>query len=147
MTRWRTSGTWRRGIYPPLLAAEGLPAALSSQARKASVPVDVQSRDIARYEQEAEAAVYFCVLEALQNISKYAEASNVVVRLHEESGSLQFEVEDDGRGFDVATTPSGAGCQNMRDRLEALDGRLEIHSAPGVGTTVIGVVPVVRRVP
>jgi signal transduction histidine kinase len=136
-----------RGIYPPLLAAEGLPAALASQARKAAVPVDVQARDIGRYEQEAEAAIYFCVLEALQNISKYAEASSVLVRLHEEDGRLQFEVRDDGRGFDVATTASGAGCQNMRDRLEALDGHLEIHSTPGEGTSVTGVVPVTRRVP
>ena len=136
-----------RGIYPPLLAAEGLGAALASQARKAAVPVDVQARDIGRYEQEAEAAVYFCVLEALQNISKYAEASSVVLRLHEEGGCLRFEVKDDGRGFDVASTPSGAGCQNMRDRLEALDGSLEIHSAPGQGTSVTGVIPVTARVP
>jgi signal transduction histidine kinase len=136
-----------RGIYPPLLAAEGLPAALASQARKASVAVDVQARDVGRYEQEAEAAVYFCVLEALQNISKYAEATSVLLRLHEEDGCLRFEVRDDGRGFDVASTASGAGCQNMRDRLEALDGRLEIHSAPGEGTSVVGVVPVTRRAP
>ena len=134
-----------RGIYPPLLAAEGLPAALASQARKAAVPVDVQARDIGRYEQDAEAAVYFCVLEALQNISKYAEANSVVIRLHEDEGTLRFEVKDDGKGFDVATTPTGAGCHNMSDRLEALDGSLEIRSAPGAGTSIIGRLPVTRR--
>lgn len=134
-----------RGIYPPLLAAEGLPAALASQARKATVPVDVQARDVGRYDQDAEAAVYFCVLEALQNISKYAEARSVVIRLHEEDGSLRFEVKDDGKGFDVATTPTGAGCHNMSDRLEALDGELQIRSAPGEGTSVIGSLPVTRR--
>ena len=134
-----------RGIYPPLLAAEGLPAALASQARKASVAVDVQARDIGRYEQDAEAAVYFCVLEALQNISKYAEAKNVVIRLHEDGGNLSFEVKDDGKGFDVATTPTGAGCHNMSDRLEALDGHLEIRSAAGDGTSVVGTLPVTRR--
>jgi signal transduction histidine kinase len=85
-----------RGIYPPLLAAEGLPSALASQARKAAVPVDVQARDIGRYEQDAEAAVYFCVLEAMQNIAKYAEAHSVLIRLHEEGGILSFEVRDDG---------------------------------------------------
>ncbi|HUP84244.1 MAG TPA: histidine kinase [Acidimicrobiales bacterium] len=135
-----------RGIYPPLLAAEGLPAALASQARKAAVPVDVQARDIGRYDQDAEAAVYFCVLEALQNISKYAEAHAVLIRLHEEDDVLRFEVRDDGRGFDLATTPTGAGCHNMSDRLEALDGCLEIHSTPGDGTAVIGTLPVTRRV-
>ena len=134
-----------RGIYPPLLAAEGLPAALASQARKATVPVDVQARDIARYEQDAEAAVYFCVLEAMQNISKYAEASSVIIRLTEHDGTLRFEVKDDGKGFDVATTPTGAGCHNMADRLEALDGSLEIHSAPGEGTSIVGSLPVTRR--
>lgn len=134
-----------RGIYPPLLAAEGLPAALASQARKAAVAVDVQARDIGRYDQDAEAAVYFCVLEALQNISKYAEAHSVVIRLHEVDGRLSFEVKDDGKGFDVATTPTGAGCHNMSDRLEALDGHLEIHSAPGEGTSILGALPVTRR--
>jgi signal transduction histidine kinase len=134
-----------RGIYPPLLAAEGLASALASQARKQSVPVDVQARDIARYDQDAEAAVYFCVLEALQNISKYAEAHSVVIRLHEEDGVLHFEVKDDGKGFDPDCTAKGAGSQNMVDRLEALDGHLEIHSAPGDGTSVRGTIPVQRR--
>lgn len=134
-----------RGIYPPLLAAEGLPSALASQARKASVPVDVQAGDIGRYEQDTEAAVYFCVLEALQNISKYAEATAVVLRLHEEDGVLHFEVTDDGKGFDPAETEKGAGSQNMVDRLEALDGHLDIRSAPGRGTSVLGAIPVTRR--
>jgi signal transduction histidine kinase len=134
-----------RGIYPPLLAAEGLPSALASQARKAAVPVDVQARDIGRYDQDAEAAVYFCVLEAMQNIAKYAEARSVVIHLHEEDGILHFEVRDDGRGFDPSCTDKGAGSQNMVDRLESLDGHLEIHSAPGEGTSVRGTIPVTRR--
>jgi signal transduction histidine kinase len=134
-----------RGIYPPLLAAEGLPSALASQARKAAIPVDVQARDIGRYDQDAEAAVYFCVLEALQNISKYAEAHAAVIRLHEQDGELTFEVKDDGRGFDTSSTEKGAGAQNMVDRLEALDGHLEILSSPGHGTSVVGRLPVTRR--
>lgn len=132
-----------RGIYPPLLAAEGLPSALASQARKLpTLAVDVQADGIGRYDQDAEAAVYFCTLEALQNIAKYAGATCVLIRLHEEDGVLTFEVEDDGCGFDPSTTAHGAGSQNMVDRLEALDGHIEIRSAPGEGTTVIGRLPV-----
>lgn len=133
-----------RGIFPPLLAAEGLPAALASQARRAPVPVDVQARDIGRYGQEAESAVYFCVLEAMQNVAKYAEAHAVVVHLAEQDGMLTFEVRDDGRGFDPATTAKGSGCQNMVDRLEAVDGSLEIISAAGAGTRIVGRLPVSR---
>lgn len=134
-----------RGIFPPLLAAEGLPAALSSQARKAPVPVDVQARDIGRYSQDVESAVYFCALEALQNVSKYAAgARHVVLHLSEEDGLLRFEVRDDGAGFDPATTPSGSGLHNMVDRIEALDGTLEVESSPGAGTRIVGQLPAVR---
>ncbi|MGH9285711.1 MAG: sensor histidine kinase, partial [Acidimicrobiales bacterium] len=134
-----------RGIYPPLLAAEGLASALSSQARKStSFDVSVEAVCLGRYDQDAEAAVYFCVLEALQNISKYAEAGRVALRLCEQDGLLTFEVADDGCGFDVAGAARGAGTQNMSDRLEALDGGLEIRSEPGQGTTVIGRLPISR---
>jgi signal transduction histidine kinase len=130
-----------RGIYPPLLADQGLAAALESQARKSAVPVQVEPNGIGRYPQEAEAAAYFCVLEALQNVSKYADASRVSVRLRAENGHLVFIVEDDGRGFDPANTAQGSGLQNMSDRVEALGGTLEVRSAPGEGTTVIGRLP------
>jgi signal transduction histidine kinase len=131
-----------RGIYPPLLADKGLAAALESQARKAVVPVVVEPNGIGRYPQEAEAAAYFCVLEALQNVSKYAEARAVTVRLGQADGDLVFTVTDDGKGFDPATTPQGSGLQNMRDRLEALGGSVEVVSEPGRGTTVTGRIPV-----
>jgi signal transduction histidine kinase len=131
-----------RGIYPPLLADQGLAAALEAQARKVPFPVDVQPNGVGRYPVDAEATAYFCVLEALQNAAKYAGPSRAVVRLREEDGRLVFSVTDDGSGFDVDTTSKGAGLQNMTDRVEAVGGRLEIESEPGRGTTVTGRVPV-----
>jgi signal transduction histidine kinase len=131
-----------RGIYPPLLADKGLAAALEAQARKVPFPVRVEPNGIGRYPAEAEATAYFCVLEALQNATKYAEASSATVRLGQEDRHLVFSVADDGRGFDPATTPTGSGLQNMTDRLEALGGTLEVASTPGQGTNVIGRIPI-----
>jgi signal transduction histidine kinase len=130
-----------RGIYPPLLADKGLPAALESQARKATLPVEVDADGVGRYPQEVEAAVYFCTLEALQNVQKYAGATHATVRLRQEDGQLRFGVEDDGKGFDPAEVQRGSGTTNMADRLDALGGRLEVRSRPGSGTTVLGEVP------
>ncbi len=131
-----------RGIYPPLLADKGLTAALESQARKATLPVTVDAEGIGRYSQEVEATVYFCVLEALQNVQKYAATSQAAVRLHETDGVLEFEVQDHGRGFDPATVTRGAGLNNMADRLDALGGSLTLTSRGGDGTTVHGAVPI-----
>jgi signal transduction histidine kinase len=130
-----------RGIYPPLLADQGLAAALDAQARKAALPVEVTTDGVGRFPQDAEAAAYFSCLEALQNVAKYAEASRVTVRLWTEDGTLAFAVEDDGKGFDPRRTPSGSGLRNMADRLEALGGSIELRSAPGEGTTVEGRIP------
>jgi signal transduction histidine kinase len=132
-----------RGIYPPLLADQGLAAALQAQARKSSLRVEVRPDRIGRYPQEAEAAVYFCVLEALQNVAKYAHASGAAVTLAEEDGHFVFAVTDDGQGFEVETTSKGTGLQNMADRLDALGGSIVIESSPGAGTTVTGRIPVV----
>jgi signal transduction histidine kinase len=131
-----------RGIYPPLLADQGLAVALEAQARKAAVPVSVEAGAMGRFPQEVEAAVYFCCLEALQNVAKYAGATRATVRLAIEEGELRFEVTDDGRGFDPAVARLGSGLQNMVDRLAALGGSVEIRSAPGSGTTVAGRIPV-----
>jgi len=130
-----------RGIYPPLLADQGLAAALSAQARKALLPVQVEAEDIGRYSQDIEAAVYFCCLEAVQNVAKYAQATTVTIRLKRAGEDLQFTVSDDGQGFDSAITARGSGLQNMADRLAALGGDLDVSSKPGEGTTVTGVVP------
>ena len=131
-----------RGIYPPLLADKGLVAALRSQAERAVIPVDVASDDIERYAQPVEAAVYFSVLEALQNVAKYADASHATVRLQQANGALVFEVRDDGAGFEPSATGYGTGLQGMADRLAALDGDIRIVSSPGAGTTVTGTIPI-----
>jgi signal transduction histidine kinase len=131
-----------RGIYPPLLADEGLTAAVQSQARKSPVPVHVAPDGVGRYRQDVEASVYFCVLEALQNVAKYASASRVDVELRHESGLLAFEVRDDGVGFDPSTAPRGSGLQGMADRIDAVGGTFALRSAPGGGTTVAGTIPV-----
>jgi signal transduction histidine kinase len=116
--------------------------ALQAQARKASVPVEIDADGIGRYPQEAEAAVYFCTLEALQNITKYAGASRATIGLSCSDGSLQFSVTDDGTGFDTAATRYGTGLQGMTDRLAALGGALDVRSQPGRGTTLAGQLPV-----
>jgi signal transduction histidine kinase len=131
-----------RGIYPPLLADQGLVAALQAQARKSPVPVTIDADGLGRFSQEAEAAVYFCALEALQNVAKYAQASSVRVDLTAGGGSLTFTVRDDGVGFDAHAVRSGSGIQGMSDRLAALGGELRVTSAPGAGTRLEGRVPI-----
>jgi signal transduction histidine kinase len=131
-----------RGIYPPLLADQGLAAALQAQARKAPLPVTIETDSLGRYPQDTETTVYFCTLEALQNITKYAAASQATVRLACTGGSLQFTITDNGTGFDTTTARHGTGLQGMTDRLAALGGTLAIRSQPGHGTTLTGQLPV-----
>ena len=130
-----------RGIYPPLLSDLGLRAALEAQARKAALPVMVEADGIGRYPQEVEAAVYFSVLEALQNTAKYAQASGAHVSIGYGGQFLTFTVQDDGKGFDPATASMGSGIHGIADRCAALGGDVEIDSAPGRGTQVTGRIP------
>jgi signal transduction histidine kinase len=131
-----------RGIYPPLLADQGLGPALRAQAGRAPLPVQVEADGIGRYPRDAEAAVYFCILEALQNTAKYARASRAAVALSCPGRHLEFTVTDDGAGFDTAKTSHGTGLHGMADRLAAAGGTLRIHSAPSLGTTISGRIPV-----
>jgi signal transduction histidine kinase len=104
--------------------------------------VAVEAVGISRYRSETEAAVYFSVLEALQNVAKYSGAPHAMVSLYGDDGQLTFEVTDDGVGFDPGTTAYGTGLQGVADRLAAVDGTLEVRSQPGAGTTIVGIVPV-----
>ena len=130
------------GIYPPLLEAEGLAVAIGHQAREAALPVDVQVDGVARYPRDVESAVYFSILEALQNAAKYAQANRARVELAESNGTLEFSVTDDGRGFDPATVTSGAGLNGIADRIDTIGGTCHIESTPGAGTAISARVPV-----
>jgi signal transduction histidine kinase len=136
-----------RGIYPPVLADQGLRAALQAQADRAPMPVLVDADGIGRFSRDAETTLYFCILEALQNVAKYAQASMTTVTLNQVAGRLEFSVADDGEGFDPAAAAHGTGLQGMADRLSAVGGQLGIASAPGRGTTISGTVPVAALAP
>ena len=79
----------------------------------------------------------------MHNATKYANASQVVVRLRQQNGHLTFDVIDDGVGFDPQAVGTGTGVQNMKDRVASLGGRLSLESRPGRGTTVSGLLPLV----
>jgi signal transduction histidine kinase len=127
------------GIYPPLLQDRGLAEALANAARGLSIPARVDSNGIGRYDPSVEATIYFCCLEALQNAAKHG-GETASVHIWEEDGGLAFEVRDDGPGIDPERTGAGAGLTNMRDRVGALGGTVEI-SGNGSGTVVRGAVP------
>ena len=130
------------GLYPPVLADQGLLAALEAARRRAAVSVEVRADGLGRHPAELESAVYYCCLEAIQNATKHGGPGvHVLVALREETDELSFDVTDDGPGFDRSAMQEGAGLKNMRDRLGALDGHLAITTALGQGTTVSGVVP------
>ncbi len=131
------------GIYPPLLMDRGLPDALRAAADRAPLPADVEADGVSRYPQQVEAAVYFCVLEALQNAGKHAgPGATITIDLREEHGALLFSVTDTGAGFDAGSDAGrGHGFVNMADRVGAFGGSLRVDSAPGAGTTISGRVP------
>ena len=132
------------GIYPPLLRDRGLGEALRAAANRSPLACTVEVDLPARYAQEIETATYFCCLEAMQNAGKYAGAHAklaVRVNLDQSSHDLVFEVGDDGAGFD-GSAATGHGFVNMRDRLGAIGGRLDVVSAVGKGTTISGTIPI-----
>jgi signal transduction histidine kinase len=109
-----------------------------------TAPISIQVRDegVGRYDETVEAAVYFCCLEAVQNAVKHAgPGARVLIGLYTEGDRLHAEVNDDGPGFDTARAHDGVGLQNMRDRIGAVGGKIEISSSPGRGTIVRGTVP------
>ena len=124
-----------RGIYPGALSEHGIGPALASATKAASTPIEVLDDTQRRFDPEIELAVYFCCLEAVQNALKHAAASHVRVTLGDEHGELVAAIADDGTGFDVDGTPGGSGLSNMRDRLDAVGGGLDID-ASATGTLI-----------
>jgi signal transduction histidine kinase len=128
-----------RGIHPAVLTDRGLQAALEALADRAPLPVSLDQMPAERLPAPVEAAAYFVVAEALTNVAKYAGASSAEVRIRRNGTYAVVEVSDDGVGG--ADPAVGTGLRGLADRLAALDGRLEVHSPPGAGTTVKAEVP------
>jgi signal transduction histidine kinase len=127
-----------RGIYPPLLASDGLGEALRAAGQRSPLPVTIAADGVGRLPSETESAVYFCCLEAMQNAAKHADgASRIEIALSNE-GELRFEVSDDGCGFAPQRVGEGSGITGMRDRLAAVGGELRVESSAGAGTRVHG---------
>ena len=134
-----------QGIYPTLLDADGLGAAIPQLAARS--PLDVHVDVVAERQDPAiEGAVYFCVAEALTNAAKHARGP-VSIIIAGDDRELKFSVRDTGPGFDVAHTNLGSGLHNMQDRLDALGGELRVVSRPDMATTITGRVPVDAGVP
>jgi signal transduction histidine kinase len=130
------------GVYPALLTQRGLVEALHEVTLRSPIPTSLLlTGDIGRYPPDVESTVYFCCLEAMQNAAKHAAGASLITIALSDDGALRFEVGDDGAGFDRRTTSPGAGLANMRDRLAAVGGELEVISDAGKGTRVVGLVP------
>ena len=123
-----------RGLHPAVLAERGLGAAVESLACRVPVPVEVVAMPAERLPEPIEAAAYYLVAEALTNVAKHAQATTVQIRVAEMDAAVAVEVSDDGVGG--ADARVGSGLRGLADRVEALDGRLQLTSPAGAGTTI-----------
>jgi signal transduction histidine kinase len=130
-----------RGIHPAALTDRGLQAALDGLAARSPVPVELLATPDQRLPSSVESAVYFVVAEALTNVARYAQAHAVKVTVVRNNGQVDVRVSDDGVGG--ADPAQGSGLRGLSDRVAALDGRLELTSAQGDGTTVTARIPCV----
>ena len=133
-----------RGIHPPVLTDRGLLDAVRERTARLPISADVSSDGLppdARFGPDIEGAAYFFICEALGNVLKHASATRAVVCIRSGAGQLTVEVRDDGKGFTVDTA-SLSGLRGLRDRIEALGGRMDVASTAGRGTTVCARLPV-----
>jgi signal transduction histidine kinase len=131
------------GIHPAILSDRGLGPALEALGTRAPVPVQISGVPESPLPPAVEAAAYFVAAEALTNVAKYARAEEASVELSVDADRVRVEIRDDGVGG--ADPARGSGLRGLRDRVDALDGRLEVHSPAGEGTTVAAELPVRRR--
>jgi PAS domain S-box-containing protein len=127
-----------RGIHPAILSDRGLGPALEALAARSPLVIDMEMVE-ERLPEPVEAAAYYVVSEALANVAKYAEASSVAVSIARVNGRAVVEIADDGIGG--ADPTRGSGLRGLVDRVEALDGDLEVESSPGSGTRIRAVIP------
>lgn len=139
VTALRELREFARGIHPAILTQGGLHPALRALARRCPVPVELDMAVGKQLPEQVEIAAYYLVAESLSNTAKHAHASFVHVEITQAGDSLQIRVCDDGRGG--ADLAAGSGLIGLRDRAEALGGRLSVQSAPGAGTTVQAELP------
>ena len=121
------------------MADQGIVSALEAHIRKVGANATVEASDGfrgRRFDADTEACVYFCCLQAIQNVIRHAGNAPCTVHLDVDEGGLVVSVRDEGPGFDASGTPEGMGRQTMMDRVDALDGAFEIDAAPGQGATV-----------
>ena len=127
-----------RGLHPAVLSDHGLRTAVHALASRTPLPVEIEVPE-GRLPEAVEAGAYYLIAEALTNVSRYAQASEVRVRVEADDGSLVVEVADDGIGG--ADPAGGSGLRGLADRVEALGGSLEIVSPEGEGTTLRAAIP------
>jgi len=132
-----------RGLHPPVLADGGLAPALKTLARRSAVPVHLDVQVDRRLPDPVEIAVYYTVAEALTNAAKHARATAVQVEVTASYGALRLCVQDNGRGG--ADFTHGTGLLGLKDRAEALGGRMRLDSPPGAGTALEITLPVSDR--
>ena len=128
-----------RGIHPAVLSERGLDAALRALVNRAPLPVELTSATNGHLPDNVQAAAYFVVAEAITNVAKYAQASHAAVSVQHHDGRVVVEVSDDGVGG--ADPEKGSGLRGLADRVAALNGRLDVQSEPGHGTTVRAIIP------
>jgi signal transduction histidine kinase len=132
-----------RGIHPAILAKGGLTMALKVLARRSSVPVELDIHSERRLPAAVEVAAYYVVSEALTNAAKHARASVVQVDVDAADSTVQLTIRDDGVGG--ADPGHGSGLIGLRDRIEALGGKIELESPAGAGTSLRVSIPVEGR--
>jgi PAS domain S-box-containing protein len=134
-----------RGLHPPLLSQRGLESALRTLSRKSPIEVDLNIDIDQRPPESLEVAVYYVASEALTNAAKHSHASRIAIAVATSDAVLHATIEDDGIGG--AEPSTGSGLVGLIDRVEALGGRLALHSPPGVGTTISLELPLAAEPP